>query len=116
MSADRGCRFPVPPAAFASAFGGGCVYEMLRFHNSWWTRSPWTNHPSITLYFRWCWSTWTRTDKGVKKFVGSGNGGPVWDTVWKRSTYNLDKWSACYRGRNAEKLRTTRSRARWCMQ
>eukprot|EP00971_Amphidinium_carterae_P039738 780542-Amphidinium_carterae.1 len=30
--------------------------------------------------------TWSRIDKGVKKFVGSGVGGPVWDTVWKRST------------------------------
>eukprot|EP00971_Amphidinium_carterae_P211296 4192572-Amphidinium_carterae.1 len=24
----------------------------------------------------------------VQKFIGSGVGGPVWDTVWKRSTYN----------------------------
>eukprot|EP00971_Amphidinium_carterae_P063513 1257023-Amphidinium_carterae.1 len=36
--------------------------------------------------------TWSRRDKGVQKFVGvgSGAGGPVWDTVWKRSTYNDD--------------------------
>eukprot|EP00971_Amphidinium_carterae_P182421 3620286-Amphidinium_carterae.4 len=34
--------------------------------------------------------TWFRTDKGVQKFVGSGVGGPVWDNVWKRSTYNMD--------------------------
>eukprot|EP00971_Amphidinium_carterae_P008617 169649-Amphidinium_carterae.3 len=33
---------------------------------------------------------WSRTDRGVKTFVGSGVGGPVWDTVWKGSTYNED--------------------------
>eukprot|EP00971_Amphidinium_carterae_P219891 4365184-Amphidinium_carterae.1 len=34
--------------------------------------------------------TWSRKDKGVQKFVGSGVGGPVWDTVWKRLPYNED--------------------------
>eukprot|EP00971_Amphidinium_carterae_P042894 842919-Amphidinium_carterae.1 len=33
--------------------------------------------------------TWFRSDKGVQKFVGSGVG-PIWDNVWKRSTYNMD--------------------------
>eukprot|EP00971_Amphidinium_carterae_P019724 388709-Amphidinium_carterae.1 len=34
--------------------------------------------------------TWTRTDHGVKRFVASKDGGPRWEKVWKRVTYNLD--------------------------
>eukprot|EP00971_Amphidinium_carterae_P030777 605531-Amphidinium_carterae.1 len=34
--------------------------------------------------------TWTRTDHGIKRFVASKDGGPHWEKVWKRVTYNLD--------------------------
>eukprot|EP00971_Amphidinium_carterae_P248571 4934327-Amphidinium_carterae.1 len=34
--------------------------------------------------------TWSRIDMGVKRFVASKDGGPKWEKVWKRDTYNLD--------------------------
>eukprot|EP00971_Amphidinium_carterae_P183084 3632970-Amphidinium_carterae.1 len=41
-------------------------------------------HPAVVE------KTWTRTDHGVKRFVASKDGGPRWEKVWKRATYNLD--------------------------
>eukprot|EP00971_Amphidinium_carterae_P213956 4246110-Amphidinium_carterae.1 len=34
--------------------------------------------------------TWTRTDYNQKRFVASKDGGPRWEKVWKRATYNVD--------------------------